>query len=551
MNQTERNGARALVESLAAHDVDIAYCVPGESYLEVMNALYDMNSIRLVVARHEGAAANMAEADGKLTGRPGICFVTRGPGAAHAAIGLHTAVQDSTPMILFVGLHRQQFKGREVFQEIDVAALFGATAKWAAEIPSAERVPEFVARAFRVAIAGRPGPVVLGLPENILSDPCAVPARHPHPVCAQQASPAAVQVLTKTLQAAARPLLIAGGSGWTAGACASLASFAAANDLPVAASFRRQDLIDNASDAYIGHLTLGADPELSRRVKQADLLIVLGSRLSEITTSAYQLIEPPHPAQTLVHVHADAHELGKVYQPDIAINLPAAALPSLLDGIRLADINITWHDWRLQARHRFQAFSNPPANPDLTGSVDFATVMAGLGAQLGPDAIIANGAGNYTVWVHRFHQFRQHGTQLAPTSGAMGYGLPAAVAAKLRHPERPVICIAGDGCFQMYPQELGTAIEQRAAIVVLVINNGMYGTIRMHQERHFPGRVIGTDLRNPDFVALAQSYGAHAERVLRTADFVAALGRALAAGRPALLELMVDPRQITPGSRLP
>ncbi len=543
--QNTRSGARALVESLSARGVTLAYGVPGESYLDVMDALYD-SAIRLVIARHEGAAANMAEADGKLTGRPGICFVTRGPGATHASIGLHTAFQDSTPMILFIGLHKQGFKEREVFQEIDVHALFGATAKWAAEIPEAQRVPEFVARAFRVAVSGRPGPVVLGLPENVLADMCDIAVAPPGPVALNQASPDAVANIRQMLGQAERPLVVIGASGWTDAARASLAEFAVANDLPVACSFRRQDIFDNDSPNYAGHLTLGIDPELAQRVRDADVLLVLGSRLGEITTNAYALIEAPYPVQKLIHVHADPDELGRVYQPDLAINLRPAEYPSLLDAIRLPAPG--WTGWREAARARFEVFTTPAAPKD--GPVELGPVIAGLSAALGPDAIITNGAGNYTVWGHRFHRFRKPGTQLAPTSGAMGYGLPAAIAAKLRHPERPVVCLAGDGCFQMYSQELATAHEAGAAVIVLLVNNGMYGTIRMHQERHFPGRVIGTTLVNPNFVLFAQSCGAYAERVTTTAGFAPALQRAVETKRLAVLELITDPKQITPSARL-
>lgn len=544
-----RNGGQVLVEALAGNGVDTIYCVPGESYLPVLDALHDHPRIRVVVARHEGAAANMADAHGKLSGRPGICFVTRGPGATHAANGVHTAREDSTPMILFVGQVARSHAGREAFQEIDYRQFFGGIAKWVAEVDRLERIPELVARAFAVAMSGRPGPVVVALPEDVLFGE-GVAADLP-PVRIAHAAPAAdaLAELRALLAGARRPLVIAGGSGWTAEACAALARFVADNELPCAASFRRQDLLDNRDPHYVGQLGLGVSPRLAERVKEADLLLVIGARLGETSSGGYTLVESPQPRQTLIHLHADPAELGRVYRAALPINAaPALAAPALA---RLAPIEApAWREWTRAARADYAAHSNPPAaHPALDGA-DLAAVIGWLDRSLPADAIVANGAGNYTVWVHRFFRYRRPATELAPTNGAMGYGLPAAIAAKLRHPERTVVCFAGDGCFMMYPQELATAVQYGAAVIVVVVNNGMLGTIRMHQEREFPGRVSATRLVNPNFVALAQAFGAHAERVMSAADFPAAFERAAAAGVPALIELCVDPRQITPQARL-
>ena len=548
-------GGQVLVAALLKQGVDRIHCVPGESYLAVLDALVDAPEIAVVSARHEGAAANMAEADGKLTGKPGICFVTRGPGATHASVGVHTAFQDSTPMILFIGQVARNAKDREGFQEVDFRAMFAPLAKWAAEIDSAARIPEYIARAFHTAMSGRCGPVVLSLPEDMLSEVIAAPL----PVRAIVASGAApraadLDALVAKLESTARPLLVVGGTGWTAESCRSLLHFAAANELPLLASFRRQDLIDNRHRNYCGHLGLGVDPALAERVRSADLVVAIGSRLSESTTNGYSLLVPPNPWQSLVHVYPDPNELGRVYQPELAI---LCSLSDFADSLRSLSIPGASRrtSWLREAREGYVRFSTPaPAQPQPArpGSqyVDLAAVVGWLSEQLPEDAIITNGAGNYTVWVHRYFRYRQPRTELAPISGAMGYGVPAAVAAKLRYPGRPVIAFAGDGCFLMYPQELGTAVQYGAPLVILVVNNGTYGTIRMHQERRYPGRVVGTDILNPDFVALARSYGAYAEKIETTEAFPAAYGRAVAAGRAAVLELRVDPAQISPTFRL-
>ncbi|ATE62241.1 thiamine pyrophosphate-binding protein [Thauera sinica] len=545
----ERNGGRVLVEALRVNGVDTVYCVPGESYLPVLDALHDTSGIQTIVTRHEGAAANMADAYGKLTGRPGICFVTRGPGATHAANGVHTAREDSTPMILFIGQVDTGFLGREAFQEIDYGQMFGSVAKWVAQIDRIERIPEIVARAFSVALSGRPGPVVVALPEDVLFGSGAV-ADVP-PVRIARAAPAAADMaeLRALLAQARRPLVVAGGSGWDAAACAALVRFVTASDLPLAASFRRQDLFDNRDRHYVGQLGLGVSPRLADRVREADLLLVIGARLGEASSSGYTLVESPEPRQTLIHIHADPQELGRVYRPTLPINAGMAQAAAAL--ATLAPIEEpAWRDWTREVRADYERHSTPPpAHPELAG-VDLAEVVGWLGKTLPDDAVVANGAGNYTVWVHRFFRYRRPATELAPTNGAMGYGLPAAIAAKLRHPARTVVCFAGDGCFMMYPQELATAVQYGAAVVIVLVNNGMLGTIRMHQEREYPGRISATRLVNPDFVALARAFGAHAERVERSADFPAAFARASEAGVPALIELCADPRQITPQARL-
>jgi acetolactate synthase-1/2/3 large subunit len=541
-------GGQVLVAALLKQGVDRIHCVPGESYLAVLDALVDAPEIAVVSARHEGAAANMAEADGKLTGKPGICFVTRGPGATHASVGVHTAFQDSTPMILFIGQVAREAKDREGFQEVDFRAMFAPLAKWAAEIDSAARIPEYIARAFRTAMSGRCGPVVLSLPEDMLSEVITAPPPT-SAIVASGAAPRAADLdaLVAKLESAARPLLVVGGTGWTSESCQSLLHFAERNELPLVASFRRQDLIDNCHRNYCGHLTLGVDPALVERVRSADLIVSIGSRLGENTTNGYSLLVPPTPRQSLVHVYPDPDELGRVYQPELAIPCSLSDFANSLRSLSIPGASRR-AVWVQQAREGYVRFSTPARSQ--SNYVDLSAVVGWLSDELPDDAIITNGAGNYTVWVHRYFRYRQPRTELAPVSGAMGYGVPAAVAAKLRYPDRPVIAFAGDGCFLMYPQELGTAVQYRASLVILVVNNGTYGTIRMHQERRYPGRVVGTDILNPDFVALARSYGAYAEKVETTDAFPAAYGRAAAAGRAAVLELRVDPLQISPTFRL-
>jgi len=537
-----RTGGQILVANLLRQGVDLAFCVPGESYLAVLDALYDAReSLKLIVCRQEGGATYMAEAHGKLTGRPGIAFVTRGPGASNAAVGIHTAQQDSTPLIVFVGQVGSDFRDREAFQEIDYRRMYGSIVKWTAQIDSAERIPEYVARAFRVAMQGRPGPVVLALPEDMLAsmaqvddaarvDPVAV-----HPGAAQIAE------IRERLAASKKPLLIVGGSGWTATACADMRRFAEANALPVACGFRNQDLFDNGHDLYAGDVGIAINPKLAARVRDADVLLVAGERLGEMTTGGYTLLGAPQPKQTLIHVHPGSEELGRVFQPALAIQ---ASMPAF--AAALAEMEpIAAGAWRAgagQAHHDYLQWQEPRSMP---GELDLWNVVATLRERLPEDAILANGAGNYTVWLHRLYRHRRFRTQLAPYSGSMGYGVPAAIAAKATHPERVVVSWNGDGCFQMNGQELATAVQYKLNVIFVVIDNAMYGTIRMHQERNYPVRVYGTDLVNPDFAALARAHGANGELVTRTAEFAPALERALGADRPSLLWLKIDAQAIT------
>jgi acetolactate synthase-1/2/3 large subunit len=538
----KRTAAQILVDQLVVHGADTAFCVPGESYIAVLDAIRD-TPIRLVTARHEAAAANMAEAYGKLTGRPGLCLVTRAPGATHASVGIHTAYQDSTPLVLLVGQVPRYHLGREAFQELDYARMFGEMAKLVTVADNAAALPELVSHAFRTATSGRPGPVVIAVPEDAQADEADVADAAPyHPV---QASPAATDVerALDLVAASERPLLIVGGGGWSEQAGKDVIAFAEASNVPVATSFRRQDYVDNSSRAYAGVLTIGIDPGLARRVQETDLILALGTRLGEIATCQYSLLEPPRPRQRLIHVHADPDELGRVYESDLPIVSGSAQFAAELRPVEGAH-RATWVE---EARAGYLA--NLRHDP-LPGALQLGDVMAYLRDRLPDDAVLTNGAGNYTVWCHRFYEFHRYGTQLAPCAGAMGYGVPAAVAAKLLHPERIAVCVSGDGDFMMSGHELATAMQYNAAIVVLVVNNGMLGTIRMHQERQFPGRAIGTDLLNPDFVAYARAFGAHGALGGRTEDVPAAFEEALAAGRPALLELRVDPEAITPRATL-
>ncbi len=543
-----RTGGRLVVECLQAQGVERVFCVPGESYLAVLDALRDAG-IDVVVARHEGGAAMMAEAEGKMTGRPGVALVTRGPGATNAASGVHVAKQDSTPMVLLVGQIGRAMRGREAFQEVDYRQTFGDLAKWTAQIESAALIPETMGRAWSMAMAGRPGPVVLALPEDMLRESAPV-AAGPRVVAAEP-GPGAADVLRlgAMLSAAERPLLVLGGSRWDAASVAAAESFAEAWALPVACSFRRQQLFDHAHPLYAGDVGLGINPALRARLAWADVLILLGARFSENPSQGFTLLDIPKPRQQLVHIHPGPEELGRIYAPDLAICAsPAGFLaaaprpPAPRDAAAAAEAHAAYLQW-----------SAPPAAPAKGAGVDLGAVVAHLGEALPADAILTNGAGNYAAWLHRFHRHRGWGTQLAPTSGSMGYGLPAAVAAKLRRPDREVVCLAGDGCFQMTMQEMGTAAQHGAGVVVLVCDNAMYGTIRMHQARSYPGRPVATTLSNPDFAAIARSYGAFGEAVRETAGFAAGFARAreaAAAGRPALLHLFTDPDAISPSARL-
>ena len=543
----ERTGGAILVDNLIAQGATHAFCVPGESYLPVLDAFHDVGDrLRLIVCRQEGGVAYMAEAYGKLTGRPGIAFVTRGPGASNAAIGIHTAAQDSTPMIVFIGQVGSDFADREAFQEVDYRRMYGSIAKWAAQIDRAERIPEYVAHAYRIAMAGRPGPVVLALPEDMLAAraTCTDTPR----VEALIAAPDAAQVAEARalLAQARRPLVLVGGSRWDEAACEALRQFAEANTLPVACAFRNQHLFDNRHGHYAGDVGIGVNPSLATRIRDADVLLVIGERLGEITTSGYTLLEVPAPRQRLIHVYPDPAELGRVYQPAVAL----AATPGAFLAAMNREPPLSAGAWRASVESAHADVVAWRARRAVPGALDMYEVVSWLDAQLPDDAILTNGAGNYTVWLHRFYHYRGFRTQLGPYSGAMGYGVPAAVAAKAVHPERVVVSWNGDGCFLMNGQELATAVQYGLAVIFVVVDNGMYGTIRMHQERNYPARVSGTDLRNPDFAALARAYGAHAETVTATGEFAPAFERARASGKPALLHLKVDPQALTVNASL-
>jgi acetolactate synthase-1/2/3 large subunit len=541
-----RSGAQLLVDALKVHGVDTAFGVPGESYLAVLDALHDaQDQIKFIICRQEGGAANMADAYGKLTGRPGICFVTRGPGATNASIGIHTAHQDSTPVILFIGQVGNDVVEREAFQEIDYRRMYGPMAKWVAQIDRADRVPEYISHAFHVATSGRPGPVVLALPEDMQTEIATVADTGCYQRVAAHPGEADMQRLRGMLAQAQRPFLMLGGGGWNKQACDDMLAFATAFNLPVGCSFRCQDLIDNRDLHYVGDVAVGLNPALSARIKGSDLLLVAGPRLGEWTTVNYTLIDIPRPKQKLVHVHAGADELGRVYQGELLIN---AGMPEFAAAARrLQPVKPTWDAWTQAARADLEAWNKPVAVP---GKLNMSEVVHFLRKRLPPETIVTNGAGNFAIWVHRFFQYTGFRTQLGPTSGAMGYGVPAGIAARLVHPDRPVLAFAGDGDFLMNGQELATAAQYDVKLIFLVVNNGMFGTIRMHQERDFPGRVSGTQLKNPDFAALARAYGLHGETVEATADFEAAFERAYSAKTAALIELRIDPDVITPRTTL-
>ena len=534
-----RHGGQILADHLAAYGVERVFSVPGESFLAALDGLYE-RGIPNIVCRHEGGAAMMAEATGKLTGRPGVAFVTRGPGATNAAAGVHIARQDSTPMILFVGQIARGHRDREAFQEVDYRAVFGPLAKWAAEIDQVERLPEYISRAFHVAMSGRPGPVVLALPEDMLSSFADVPDLPPPALPVAGVTEAQVAAVAAALRGAQRPLIVVGGPAWSAAAAEELEAFAESWGVPVAVSFRRQDRMDNASTAYVGDLGVGMNPKLGARLRSADVLVVLGSRLGDTATNGYELLDPARPPR-IVHVHADAGELGRVFRPEVSVCAAASVMVSALAGLVPPNVR-PWEAWAQEARAEYVGWQKPVATP---GAVRMEEVVGWMAANLPEDAVVTNGAGNYAAFLHRYYRYHRHGTQLAPTSGSMGYGFPAAIAAKLAHPERVVVCMAGDGCFQMTLNEMSTAVQHGAAVVVIVANNGRYGTIRMHQEREYPGRVSGTDLANPDYAALARAYGGHGEVVEDQAEFPAAFARAVASGKPAIVELRLDPSMLT------
>ncbi|GLU35093.1 thiamine pyrophosphate-binding protein [Trinickia caryophylli] len=541
-------GARLIVDALVTHGVDRLFCVPGESFLAVLDALHDEGErIKTFVCRHEAAAATMAEATGKLTGRPGIAFVTRGPGATHASIGVHTAFQDSTPMILFIGQCARGHLDREAFQEIDYRRMFGQMAKWVAQIDDPRRIPEYLSHAFHTACSGRPGPVVLALPEDVLSETCpAVPPAPAYQRVAAAPAPAQIERLRSLLEAAQRPMAIVGGSGWTAAACEDLRRFVERWALPVGCAFRYQDTLDNEHPNYAGDVGLGINPALAQRIRDADLLLVIGPRLGEATTGGYTLLDIPRTKQTLVHVHQGAEELGRVYAADLPIVSGMPEIAAALASLEPRGPQV-WSGTAQEAHRAYLQWREPRP---MMGDVQLGEIMAQLRARLPDDAILTNGAGNYAIWLHRHFAYRRFKTQLAPTSGAMGYGVPAALAAKAMHPERIAVALAGDGCFMMAGHELATAMQYGLAAIFIVVNNGHYGTIRMHQERHYPGRTHGTGLTNPDFAAFARSFGAHGETVLCTADFAPALERSIASGLPALIEIRIPQEVSTPNATL-
>ena len=537
-----RTGGQILIDQLEIQGVKHVFCVPGESYLAALDAMYD-SKLELTICRQEGGAAMMAEAQGKLIGRPGICFVTRGPGATNASPGVHIAAQDSTPMLLFVGQVARAMRGREAFQELDYHAVFGTVAKWVTEIDDAARLPELIARAFHVAMTGRPGPVVIALPEDMLRETAA--CADAAPVRIHDAVPAAADLdaLDAMLAEARRPLVIAGGSRWDEAAVRDLTDVAARYELPVCVSFRRQSLFPATAETYAGDLGVGANPALVGAARDSDLIILLGTRLSEAASQGYSLLDIPRPAQRLVHIHPGAEELGHVYQADLALNVSPRAFLKVMRG-RGPRTAPQREEHVAHLREAYLAWSGKPTA--VPGAFNLGEIIAGLSNKLPDDAIITNGAGNYATWINRFYRFRAFGGLVAPTCGSMGYGVPAAIGALRLDPSRPVVAFAGDGCFLMNGQEFATAVQYGLPLIVIVIDNGMYGTIRMHQERDYPERVVGTTLKNPDFAAYAEAFGGRGERVETTEEFWPAFERAVAAKKPAILHCLVDPEALTP-----
>ena len=546
MTEGLRTGGELIVDALKTHGVDVVFGIPGESFLPTLDALYEAREhIRFVVCRQEAGAAFMADAYGKLTGRPGVCMVSRGPGATNASIGVHMAFQDSTPLVLFIGQVGNAVRDREAFQEIDYRRMYGPLAKWVAQIDRADRVAEMVSHAFHLAVSGRPGPVVLAIPEDMQTELAAVTDLARYQRVAAYPGATALQRLREMLAAARRPLMMLGGSGWNTQACEDIRAFAEANALPVGCTYRCQDLFDNRHPNYAGDISVGLNPALAKRIREADLLIAVGPRLGEWTTVHYALLGIPRPAQKLVHVHAGAEELGSIYQADLMIN---AGMPEFAAAVaKLEPVRPGWTDETKTARAEYEAWQLPVRVP---GDVNMSEIVTYLRRRLPADTIVTCGAGAYISWVHRFHRYARFRTQLGPTGGAMGYGVPSAIAAKLVHPDRTVVAVSGDGCFLMNGQELATAAHYGAKVIFLVVNNGIYGTIRMNQEQAYPGRVIATDLSNPDFAMLARSYGLHGEQVERTADFEAAFERASNAPTAALIELKVDPDAINAATTL-
>ena len=538
-----RTGGQVLADQLKIHDVDTAFCVPGESYLALIDALHDAsNEIKVISCRQEGGATNMAEAYGKLTGTPGIAMVTRAPGACNGSIGVHTAMQDSTPMVILIGQVARDQEYREAFQEVDYRQFYGALCKWVGQIERAERIPEMVSKAFHHAMSGRPGPVALALPEDMLRELTDVGDADRYKTARPGVDPADIDAMQAMIAAAERPLVIVGGGGWSESACADITEYATANGLPVAASFRCQDIADNNRDCYVGELGTSVNAALAGRVKDADLLLVVGARLGEMTTSGYSLVEAPRPKQKLIHIYPDPDELGRVYQPD----LPIAAAVDRFAAAAKASSPVApdkWRDWAGAARQDY--LGNLEEGTAFPGDVDMVQVMAEIQERVGDDAIITSDAGNFSGWAQRFFRYSKYPSQVAPTSGAMGYCVPAAIASRLANPNRPVIGFVGDGGFMMSGQEFATAVHYGIDPILIVVNNNMYGTIRMHQERDYPDRTLATGLTNPDFVKWAESFGAFGALVERTEDFVPAFEAALGAGRISLIEIRLDPEVIT------
>src|SRR5215472_12139182 len=541
-----RTGGEILIDQLSVQGVRHAFCVPGESYLAALDAFYG-SDIELTVCRHESTAAIMAEAVGKVTNRPGICFVTRGPGATNASAGIHIAHQDSTPMIMFVGQVGRHMRGREAFQELDYRAVFGSMTKWATEIDDPARIPEIVSRAFHTACNGRPGPVVIALPEDMLTERVSAPDATAFTPAEIWPGASEMNRLQELLAAAKRPIALVGGSRWSEQATAAFMRFAERYALPVATTFRRGHLFDSLHPCYAGDLGIGPNPKLLARVKGADLVLLIGSRLSEMASQAYTVFDIPEPQMKLVHVHPGAEELGRVYHPHLAINAAPTEFCVELEKLQPPK-DIAWRGESDTAHADFLAWGEK-ATP-VPGAVNLGEIMVWLRENLPEDAIVTQGAGNFSGWVHRFYRVRKFDGLVGATSGSMGYGLPAALAMQTLHRDRVIVCVSGDGDFLMTGQDFATAVQYNLPVIVLVADNGIYGTIRMHQEREYPGRVIATNLRNPDFVGYALAFGGYGAVVEKSADFPGAFAGARASGKPSIIHLKVDPEAITPTATL-
>lgn len=542
-----RSGGQVLVDQLKIHGVDTAFCVPGESYLAVIDAMHDAsNEVKFITCRHEGGAASMAEAYGKMTGKPGILMVTRGPGACHASAGVHVAMQDSTPMVVLIGQVARDQEYREAFQELDYRKFYGSLCKWAGQIESADRIPEMLSKAFYHAMSGRPGPVALALPEDMLRDMTSVGDADHYKTVRPGVDPDEMSSLQDLLGQAQRPLMIVGGGGWNQKACDDIVTYAEANNLPTAASFRCQDLFDNNHPNYVGELGTSVSNALAKQVEDADLLLVVGARLGEMTTKGYTIVQVPRPKQKIAHIYPDPDEIGRVYQADLAI---AAGVDKFAASARksTAVASPAWGDWAAAGRKAY--LDNLKPSLDHPGAVDMWAIMQEIAAKA-PDAVITSDAGNFAGWPQRFWQYSRFRTQVAPTNGSMGYGVPSAIGARLVSPDHPVIGFAGDGGFMMAAQEFATAAQYGVDPIIIVVNNSMYGTIRAHQERNYPERVVATALTNPDFVKWAESFGAYGAVVEKTEDFAAAFDGALKAGRISLIEIKLDQQVISTNATL-